>query len=180
VLSCYLPVRSERRCRHPPGERQATPLSSEKRWLIWLAWLCSQGKIQVFLQEGVGNCGGLQRKLWKISFLFNLCLAPRPAQMWIRWALPPRGMGVATSPAIVLVVWLCSKANSQQFSEECLGDCSHPCNLRLHRVGEGRGQQGMLATILPFTTQGGGVASLAPCCPLEWHGTQSPDQSSPH
>lgn len=93
VLSGYLPVRSERRCRHPPGERQATPLNPEKRWLIWLVWLCSQGKIQVFLQEGVGNCGGLQRKLWKISFPLNLCLAPRPAQIWIRWALPPRGLG---------------------------------------------------------------------------------------
>lgn len=118
VLSCYLPVHSERRCRHPPGERQATPLSPEKRWLIWPVWLCSQRKIQGFLQEGVGNCGGLQRKLWKISFLLNLCLAPRPAQMWIRWALPPQGLGVATSPAIVLVVWLCGKADTQQSAWE--------------------------------------------------------------
>lgn len=54
MLSRYPPVNSERRGCHPWGE-QATPLSPEKRRFIWLAWLCSQAKIQVFLQEGVGG-----------------------------------------------------------------------------------------------------------------------------
>lgn len=63
--------------------------------------------------------------------------------MWLRWVLPPQGIGVAMSTAIVLVVWLCSKASTHSATlEECLGGCSHPCDLRLHRAGEGRVSRG--------------------------------------
>lgn len=69
------------------------------------------GKIRVFLREG--GCRGLQRKLWKSSSLLILCLAPRSAQMWLGWVLPTRSMETH-SPAVLLVVWLCSGANTEK------------------------------------------------------------------
>lgn len=49
---CYLLVHSERRCCHPPGERQATPLSPEKDGSFGLPGSAHR---ELFLQEGVGS-----------------------------------------------------------------------------------------------------------------------------
>lgn len=102
------------------------------------------GKIHVFLQDGRRQRApekALEKQLTSHP-LPSTQVGTDVAQVW---------GGGTHSPAVLLVVWLCS---GRMLRSEWEGVHSHPCGLGLHPVGGGRVSRGHWVPSHLFTTQG--------------------------